>query len=316
MRTEIIDIFRRNLVKKLIALFAAFLIWIYVMTNQDPPIEDAYTVSLTISNTPYELMAICNEKTIQVTTRAARSNFFKYDANSFHAYANLEGLGEGEHQITPQVVMPSGFELVDTNPQIIKVRLDPLAERQMPIEVLVTGAVAQDSIVKEIRKSLDMVTIVGPRSSIERTVRAYGAVHLSGNTSSFELQIPLRAVDEKENPVPFVRVIPSVITVSVDIKSGLKKRIVPVVPELTVPDGWELTKINVDPAQVEIVGVESVVNKVLSLKTVPVNLQTNQKNFKGTLKLVIPEGVSTKVDEANISAEVIRRTVVKDRVNN
>lgn len=311
MITQILDLFRRNLLQKLIALVAAFLMWVYVMADQDPPIEGSYTVPLTISNAPYELMPICADKAILVEARAPRSNFVKYDANAFRVYANLEGLGEGEHQITPQVVMPQGFELVETNPAFVNVKLDPLTERQMPIEIMTTGAVAQDSVIKEIVKSMDTATVVGPKSFVDLASRVYGTVNLSGNTSSFELQIPMRTVDNKENVVPFVRVVPSVITVSVDIEGGFKKRIVPVVPELTAPEGWELTKINVEPAQIEISGTDSALNSIITLKTVPFTVQTGQKLFKSTLKLIVPEGVTVKNDEVTVSAEVIRRPIVR-----
>jgi len=311
MITQILNVFRRNLLQKLIALIAAFCMWVFVMADQDPSMDGSYTVPLTISNAPYELIPICQEKTIILDTRAPRSNFVKYDANAFRVYANLEGLSEGDHQITPQVVMPQGFELVETKPAVVAVKLDPLSERQMPIEILTTGAVAADSVVKEVRKSMETVTVVGPKSFVDTASRVYGTVNLSGNTSSFELQIPMRTVDDKENVVPFVRVVPSVITVSVDIESGFKKRIVPVVPELTAPDGWELIKVNVEPAQVEISGADSLINSIFTLKTEPFTVQTGQRLFKGTLKLVVPEGVTVKSDEVTVSAEVVRRPIVR-----
>lgn len=314
MITQILNVFRRNLLQKLIALIAAFCMWVFVMADQDPPIDGSYTVPLTISNAPYELIPICMEKTVILETRAPRSNFVKYDANAFRVYANLEGLGEGDHTVVPQVVMPQGFELVETKPANVNVKLDSLNERQMPIELLTTGSVAQDSVVKEVRKSMDTVTVVGPKSFVDQAFRVYGTVNLSGNSSSFELQIPMRTVDDKENAVPFVRVVPSVITVSVDIESGLKKRIVPVVPELTAPDGWELSKVVVEPAQVEISGADSAVNSIFTLKTEPFTVQTGQRLFKGTLKLVVPEGVTVKSDEVTVSAEIIRRPTV--RANN
>ena len=313
MITQILNVFRRNLLQKLIAFVAAFFMWVFVMADQDPPIEGSYTVPLTISNAPYELLPIFTEKTVLVETRAPRSNFVKYDANAFRVYANLEGLSEGDHQIVPRVVMPQGFELVETKPPIINIKLDPLIERQMPIELLTTGMVAADAAVREISKSMDTVTVVGPKSFVEQAFRVYGTVNLSGNSSSFEMQIPMRTVDEKENVVPNVRVVPSVITVSVDIESGLKKKIVPVVPELTAPDGWELTKISVEPAQIEISGAESAVNPIVTLKTEPFTVQTGQRLFKSTLKLVVPEGVTSKSDEVTVSAEVIRRPVMRER---
>lgn len=316
MITQILDLFRRNLLKKLIALVAAFCMWVFVMTEQDPPIEGSYTVPLTISNAPYELMPIFADKTILIETRAPRSNFVKYDANAFRAYLNLEGLSEGDYQITPRVVMPQGFELIETTPAAINVKLDPMTERQMPVELLTTGAVAQDAAITEIRKSMDTVTVVGPRTFVEKAKRVYGTVNLSGNTSSFELQIPMRTVDDKENVVPNVRVVPSVITVSVDIESGLKRKIVPVVPELTTLEGWELKKVTVEPAQVELSGAESVINPIITLKTVPFTVQSGQRIFTGKLRLIIPEGVKADHEEVSVSAEVVRQPIVRDKSNN
>lgn len=314
--TRIIKLICNNFLQKMIALIAAFFMWFFVMTEQDPSIEDSYNVPLTMSNLPYEFVAICETKTVNIETCAPRSNFVKYDANAFRAYVNLEGLGEGEYQVIPRVVMPQGFELIKIQPNIIKVMLDPLVEQQMPIELKTSGTLSPDAIVRDISKSMDTVTIVGAKSFVEKTAKVSGTVNLSGNTSSFETQIQMNAVDEKDNVVPRVRVVPSVITVSVDIESGIKKRIVPVVPELSVADGWELTRITVEPAQLEIAGTESAMNSIVTLKTEPFIVQTGQRFFKGTLKLIVPEGVNVKSDEVTVSAEVVRKTVVRESSTN
>ena len=316
MINQIINIFRHNFLKKVIALIAAFIMWVFVMADQDPAIEGSYTVPLTISNLTYELIPICEDKTIKIETRAPRSYFVKYDANAFRVYANLEGLEEGDHTVKPQVVMPQGFELINILPNTLNIKLDPLIERQIPIELTTSGSVAQESAVREIQKSMDVVTIVGPKSFVEQVAKIYGNVNFSGNTSTFETQIPMRAVDEKNEIVSKVRVVPSVITVLVDIESGVKKKIVPVIPELSTADGWELTKIMVEPAQIEITGAESVVNSIVTLKTVPFTVQTGQKTFKGSLKLIVPEGVTIKNDEVTVSAEVVRKLVTHEQAEN
>ena len=313
MITQIINIFRHNFLKKLIALIVAFFMWVYVMTDQDPAINDSYVVPLTISNAPYEFIPLYDDKTVKLETRAPRSYFVKYDANAFRVFANLEGLEEGEHVITPQVVMPQGFELLEILPQTVTVKLDPLIEQQMPIEVTTSGNLSQDSAIKQIEQSMDAVTVVGPKTFVEQVAKVVGNVNLANNTSSFEVQIPMHAVDAKGNAVLRVRVVPSVITISVDIESGIKRKIVPVVPELTVADGWELTKITVEPAQVEISGAESVVNSIVTLKTTPVTVQTGQRIFKSNLKLVVPEGVSVKENEVSVSAEVVRKAVMREQ---
>ena len=316
MITQIIDIFRRNFLKKLVALIVAFFMWVYVMAEQDPAINDSYVVPLSISNAPYEFIALYDVKNVKIKARAPRSYFAKYDANAFRIYANLEGLEEGEHTITPQVIMPQGFELLEITPATVSVKLDPLIEQQMPIEIATSGTLAQDSAIKEIERSMDIVTVVGPKSFVEQVARVIGNVNLANNSSSFEVQIPMHAIDDKGNIVERVRVVPSVITVSVDVESGLKRRIVPVVPELTVADGWELTKITVEPAQIEISGAESAVNSVVTLKTLPVSVQTGQRQFKSNLKLVVPEGVTLREYEVTVSAEVVRKAVMREQNSN
>ena len=314
--TRIIEIFCHNFLQKIIALVAAFFMWFFVMTEQDPEIEDSYVIPLTMSNVPYEFIAICDVKTVKIEASGPRSNFIKYDSNAFRIYANLEGLEEGVHQLTPRVVMPQGFELIETSPNTITVKLDPLVERQMPIEIRTAGTTASDAAVKAMQKSMETVTVVGPKSFVEQAVKVYGTLNLSGNTSSFESQIPMNAVDAKDNVVQRVRVVPSVITVSVDVESGIKKRIVPIVPELSVADGWELSKISVDPAQIEIVGSEAAINSIVTLKTVPFTVQTGQRFFKGTLELLVPEGVSVNSETVTVSAEVVRKTLMRDDAPN
>ncbi|MBR0289157.1 MAG: hypothetical protein IJQ82_09280 [Selenomonadaceae bacterium] len=310
--TRIINLIFHNFAQKIIALIAAFFMWFFVMTEQDPEIEDAYNIPLTMSNVPYEFVAVCEVKTIKLEARGPRSNFIKYDANAFRVYANLEGLDEGTHQITPKVVMPQGFELIETDPSLVNVKLDPLIEKQMPVEVIMSGAISQDAAVKEIKPSMEVVTVVGPKSFVEQAAKVYGTVNLSGNTSSFETPIPMNAVDANNNIVQRVRVVPSVITVSVDVESGIKKRIVPIVPELYTADGWELIKITTEPAQMEIVGAESAVNSIVTLKTEPFMVQTGQRFFKGILRLLVPDGVTVKSDEITVSAEVVRKAVMRE----
>jgi len=310
--TYIIDFFRRNLPQKILSLITALLLWFFVMEAQDPTIEGYYDVTVTPSNVPYEFFVDCTEKTIKIKTRAPRSYFVKYDANAFRAYANLEGMGEGKHEITPQIVMPQGFELVEAEPPMIHVMVDSFAERQMPYELVTKGNVSSDTAIKSMTKSMEFVTIMGPKSLVDTVAKIYGTLPFSNNTESFEAQIPMKAVDGNNNPVPLVRVVPSVITVDVNLESGVEKKIVPIVAELTTSDGWEVTKISVEPAQIEITGAESVVNSIVTIKTVPFTVQTGQRVFKEKLNLVVPEGVSVKSDEVIVSAEVVRKTIMRD----
>ena len=306
------SLFAHNFIQKLLSLITAFMMWFFVMDSQDPTIEGSYEVPVTISNAPYDFLASCAEKTVKVNTLAPRSYFVKYDANAFRAYANLDGYGEGKHEITPQIIMPQGFELIKTNPPSVHVIIDSFAERQLPFELLTKGTVSPDTVIKTLQKSMDIVTIMGPKTLVEQVTRVYGTLNFSNNTASFEAQIPMKAVDTNNVQIIGVRVVPSVITVSVELENGLAKKIVPIVPELTAPDGWEVTKVNVEPAQIEIIGAESAVNSIVTIKTEPISVQTGQRAFKGKIHLDVPNSVTVKEDEVTVSAEIVRKAVMRD----
>ena len=301
-----------NFIQKMLSLISAFMMWFFVMEAQDPTIEGSYEVAVTTSNAPYEYLVSCTEKTISVNTLAPRSYFVKYDANAFRAYANLEGLGEGRHELTPQIVMPQGFEFVNSDPPVVHVTIDSFAERQLPFDLLTKGNVSTDTAIKTVTKSMEIVTVMGPKSLVEQVTRIFGTLTFANNTASFEAQIPMKAVDANNNSVAGVRVVPSVVTVEVELESGIAKKIVPVVAELTAAEGWEVTKVNVEPAQIEITGAESVVNSIVTLKTEPITVQTGQRAFRNKIRLNVPEGVSVKENEVTVSAEIVRRSVVRE----
>ena len=309
---SLVTAFAHNFIQKLLSLITAFMLWFFVMESQDPTIEGSYEVPVTISNAPYDFLASCEEKNISVKTLAPRSYFIKYDANAFRAYANLEGYGEGRHEITPQIIMPQGFELIKSDPPEVHVIIDSFAERQLPFDLVTKGNVSSDTAIKSLEKSMEIVTVMGPKTLVEQVTRIYGTLTFSNNTASFEAQIPMKAVDANNNQIIGVRVVPSVVTVSINLESGVAKKIVPVVPELTAADGWEVTKVTVEPAQIEITGAESVISSIVTVKTEPISVQTGQRAFKGKLRLDVPESITVKEDEVTVSAEIVRKTVMRD----
>ena len=309
---SVAGLFSHNFLPKTASLIAAFTLWFFVMEAQDPTIEGSYEVAVTASNASYEFLVSCQEKTVSVNTLAPRSYFVKYDANAFRAYANLENLGEGNYELAPQIIMPQGFELVNTDPPVVHVMIDSLAERQLPFELLTKGNVSSETAIKSLDKSMDIVTVMGPKSLINRVVRIYGTLTFANNTESFEAQIPMKAVDVNGNQIIGVRVVPSVVTVNVELESGVAKKIVPVVAELNAAEGWEITKVNVEPAQIEITGAESVISSIVTIKTNPITVQTGQRAFRNKIRLEVPEGISVKENEVTVSAEVVRKSVVRD----
>lgn len=304
MLEQLKNAFQRNKIQKIVALLSAVALWFYVMDTQNPTINGSYNVPLTMANIPTGYKAVFKEQSINVKLSAPRSYFIDYSVNNIRAFANLQNYSaEGEYEIPIEASFPKGFELESISPSIIHVKLDPFIERQIAADVVITGMPVENSVVRALEKSSTSLTLIGPKTAVENVQRVMGYIGLNGNAETFDILVPMTAIDGDGREVKGVRVAPSVITVTVYIERELKKKNVSVVPNISVPDGRSISELTINPQTVEIVGKEEIVNSIDSIKTEPLNFLVNAKTFTGKLRLELPEGVTINVNEVDVNCK-------------
>ncbi len=302
MLEQIKQAFQRNKIQKIVALLSAIALWFFVMDTQNPTINGSYDVPLTMANIPQNFKAVFREQTVNVKLSAPRSYFIDYGVNNIRAFANLQNYSaEGEYEIPIEATFPKGFELDSISPTTIHVQLDPFIEKQMAADVIITGAPAENSVVSALEKSSTYLTLLGPKTAVLNVKRVMGYIGLNNNSETFDILVPLTAIDGDGREVHGVRVAPSVITVTVHIENELKKKTVPISANITVPEGREISEVVITPQTVELVGREEILSSIESIKTEPLNFQVNAKTFTGKLKLELPDGVTADVDEVDVT---------------
>ena len=296
---------QRNKLKKIISLILSIALWFYVMGAQNPVIEDSYHVPIKLrDSTPHEKAPFYDETTeARVVLSAPRSYFIDYNESDINAYIDVSDYTEGEYDIKVEASYPKGFELVNIFPETVHVKIEPVIERQMDLELIPSGSPRPGTLVTGI-DSPQNVTVVGTRSSTYNVNKVLGYVGIIGEDSDFDLNVPLSAVDENGREVKDVRVVPAAVDVTVRIEPSIKKNI-PVVANLTPPEGKELSNVKVEPSTVEIEGTAYNVNNINSISTVATKIPAGSNQFNGILKLEpITEHVTVYVDEVFVTAEI------------
>ena len=309
MIAQINSLFRRNLLAKISSIIAAILLWIIVMDNQNPVIEGSYTVPLSFTEVPEGYKVLHNDQSIKVNLRGPRSYFVNYESKDCRAYANLNGLEEGSHEVNIEAKFPQGFELVSVTPNQTQIKLDPYIERQMPADLIVTGAAGANATVTKVTQSSDVVTVIGARTAAESVTRVIGYVGLSGNKEDFSLQVPMTAINEDGRALQDVRVVPSFMNVEVKITLGLMKKTVPIEPDIVMAEGLEIAKITLDPEQIEIAGQETIVNPIDKIKTQTITVPLGENSIKQTVTLIVPNGVTVKSNQVDVAVELKQKAV-------
>lgn len=307
MIARINSLIRHNIFEKLVAIVAATVLWVVVMEDQNPVIEGSYTVPLSFVNVPDGYKVLHGSQPIKIQLRGPRSYFVNYEDKDCRAYSNLSGLEEGDHEVKIETAFPPGFELIAVTPEQTQIKLDAYIEKQMPADLIVTGAAGANATVTNVAQSAETVTIIGSRTAVESVTRVIGYVGLSGNKADFSLQVPMTPINDDGRAVPDVRSVPSLMNVDVKIELDLIRKTVPIEADIVAAEEFDIERVTIDPAQIEIAGKETAINPVDSIKTDTITVPLGDKSVKRTVPLLVPEGVTANIKEVTVEVELKER---------
>lgn len=288
-------IFLHNLKTKIVMLVAAFALWIFVMNDQNPATEIAYSVPVVSLNRPAETRLLQSEENVKIKLRAPRSVLAAVNADEIKAFVDLAGLEPGTHPLHVQTVIPQGIEVVSVVPETVTFTLDPVIQKRMPIRLVRIGAPPQGLTVASIEPDAGMVTVVGPQSFIKMVSEVVGVVDIPVSaTGDIDVDVSLMPVDENGETLETVRVVPKEISAHVSFARSLSRKVVDVKPtvEGSVASGYTLADIRVEPAKVELAGSGAVLDTVTSLSTEPIPVAGLTESTERTAALTLPEGVT------------------------
>lgn len=306
MITRLEHIFRRNLFAKIAAIVCAVILWSYVMNEQDPAIENTYTVEIAAVNEPEGYHITQGEKKVQLKVRAQRSLFASLSADDFRAYVDLADAKDGTQQLRIQTVLPKGVELISARPDSIEVTLDKMVTKRIRVEYVTTGAVAQGSAFVSITPKVQYVSVYGPESILTDATRVIGYVGLSGRNDSFSDNVTFTAVGEDGNTLKDVEITPQNADVRVQITRGLIRKVVGihVVTAKDLDPSLKLISTTADPEKIEIAGTEDKLAGVSTIETMPISLADVKGDTQLPGKLVLPDGISVTNPNITVKFEV------------
>ena len=161
----------RNLGTKLLALAIAILVWFVFSAQQRERIsERSYRIPLSIANVPPgTLIASPLPPTIEVRLRGPFTALRQLDPVKLEAVVDLADAarGEGIHRLTPEDInVPEAVEVIAIAPSEIRIALDTIAEKTLPIVARVTGKPAEGFEVVDVSVEPRAARLNGPSSAL------------------------------------------------------------------------------------------------------------------------------------------------------
>lgn len=305
----------RNLAAKLISVFFAMILWLYVMSVINPVITSE------VLNVPVELMneSIVRqsglvvygqpEPTIRVRLTGNRDQVQRISRDSIEARVDLRGYSEGTNSIAIEVNVPGGVS-VDWSPKFATIDLERIVSKQKEVSVEIEGQPASGYVLGESQLRPNMVWIEGPESYVNSVEKILAQVELQNVQENVSISLPLRAVNSRGEEVTQVDVRTTLVDLFIPIDQ-LKLVGVDLAIDAQSAEGFQITSVLTDPVNITIRGQEQTLAEINRISTESFQLDDLEESTELQIPLVFPEGVRP-FDHETITVRIEVEPVIEE----
>lgn len=303
---QLIRSWKQNWGAKVLSLVAATVIWLFVMRDQNPVIEVAYTVPVQVQNLDQNLLVEGVPKEVRVRLHGPRNAILDINPQVLKAYVNMKDANLGQDNVTIDFTPPTGTFIDAITPNTVTVTVDEYMVKELRVQVQPLGTIPNDIAIKQVKIIPQVVTIAGPAHNVSRAAYAVVRINLDKHRESFTEVGETMAVDAAGNPVEGVTITPKPAQVQYELERIRMDKTVPVQANVTgtVPAGYRLKKVEIEPKEVTITGKESLLNTIDGIKTIDISVDGMAGTFTGSYSLILPEGVTTNTDRVSVKIEI------------
>lgn len=291
----------KNLAAKILCMIMAIVLWMYVMNEQNPPLEASFTIPLEVKNLASNYTLIDAPESVKVKVRGVRSVIATISANDISAYIDLKGVSDGRQQVKIMAVVPPSVELVDVTPDKASLRIDVTTSRQIPVEVRYTGNLPENVAMGKVAITPDAVTVDGPKSLLDAIDKAVVQINMSNRSADFAGNFNVVVVNKESKELEGISVSPLEVTVAAQL-IAIDKKYVEVKPTFTggLPAGMVIKQLIVDPPRVELTGPKALVDTIDVVTTEPIMVSGETREFDREVKVLTKDGLTVLPDVVKI----------------
>ena len=295
-------------------------LWLYVITTVSPG------STATIDNIPVvfegETWLLENrnlmiteglDTTVDLEVSGNRSDLNKLNPSNMILKVDLtkvyeSGMANLSYSIGYPSDVPSGAITVERrSPAAIRLTVEKRLTREIPVNVVFTGAVPENFIADTENVVLDypVINIKGPASVVEKVAQARIDIDLQERTESLSESYRYTLCDEEGNPIDVEQITTDVAEVHLDVKI-LRYQVVPLKLNVVYGGGATegYTRYEIKPDSIRISGSEAVLADLTELVLGTVNFAERTENEQMVFQINLPEGVTNLTGITEATAEI------------
>ena len=303
---------------KIGSVIIALLIWGFVVVTQNPLSDTMFTVPLEVRNLDSELAMLETTNQVQVRVQGTSAELNNLTSGDIVAYVDMTGVQEGSATVEVSVEVPDNVQLVSYTPTSISVELEPVESRSFPLEVQITGTPEENYTLLDPVLSPSEITISGAANYIEEASTVFVRADVTGLTDNYSKNLQVEVLDANGNNITsHFTITPSVASVIIPVVYDMPEKSVAINPSVIgePADGYEVSRIVVEPATVRAFGDLEALNSLYYLETAPIDISGMDSTYTQTVNIIHSGDITLSESSVTVIVQiepVSRATFVRD----
>jgi YbbR domain-containing protein len=304
-----------NLVLKLIALGASFMLWLYVGMERDPMTTKTVKAEIVgINAAPADLVVELNLDPIVVELSGPKRELDRVNDFDVKAQADLASARKGSTQVLiAKIRTPNGLFGIkaSSHRSYVTAAITPKVRKRLPVTISFENNPPFGKRYGAPRIKPVAAEVQGKDSDLKRVAKLEVSVDASGGSVRGDL--PIRAVDTDGVILDTVLILPQTANVEIDLVEAPASKQVVISPSVTgsVDPSVLVTAITVEPTQVSVSGRPDQLEALTSVHTGEVNIEGLRANMETRVPLQLPSGVRLTDDRTSVTVRIQVREVSK-----
>jgi len=306
---ELKNWFLKNIDIKLLSLFFAIILWLYIAGGENPIVENFIDISLTQINLSEGLVIKEFPANVSVGIRGPKNIINNLSSNQINGIVNFSEISkEGIYKLKVEVEPPKKTQITRVIPSEIKVEVEKVLTKEVEVEYSLIGVPEKGySLTDEPQFNPSMVKIIGAQSVLENIKQIICAIDISGIKEDLSRKLKVKAVDVNGNEVKEVKIEPAMVEVSISLTRGYPEKQLTVKPKIIgkPAPGYYISEILSSPDEIKIFGNYSKISDIEFLETIPIDVNGITK----TLSVKVPPALEEGLNIVDGEVELIEVTI-------
>lgn len=294
---------RHNLFYKLLALVVALSLWFYVNSERNPQSRKVLRVPVRTANLAKGYVAEMKTSEVGITIEGPKAIVDDIRKEDVEAWVDLSGARTGARLAAKTLGVRtriSGLSEDDSNaldvtsiPRVVKVSVEALSGKRLPIEVKYVSAPPLGCSYSNPVITPASVNVSGRDTEVSRVKRAVLTLHLEDPKGFVDSRFEVTPVDSSGRIVGGVKLDPCRARLRLEVVEVPATKTVVVSPTITgVPKfPARVIRIGVTPSQVSLAGKPAALVEVSTIATDEVSVEGVDSTFSRDVAIRAPAGV-------------------------